>query len=992
VTAAPEDLVFSHVEFRSNTVVDSSFNIVQLVANFNCSELAYGDNKLTNFKSDASIKSGKTKLNAKANEQNFAINIESNDDVFTADSIHFTGLVDVDIPTLEDFTKTAGNAHAPLNGYFKSTDEELAFGLELDSLLFTSDSLENDLTNAFTFQYKSDTTYGIFIDLNIDDENVFYFKGDPNIFDWLVANEIDTANYPYFESETHLVVDSALFLVLVGEKGSINISDLKVATTENSVEFSLESPLLVYTDYKIENTRANFSTNFNRYHGNLAIDSVKNPYVKVNDLRFNVSSSSNEKIESELFVVLTDFSESIDFGIQILDLTDTKILKFEENRPIVFGSQKWVVTENQGVTFDKNWRVQKSQFRARNDSQKVDITTNKEVIEVLVSNFQIGPLYNVLTGDSVLKGVFNSKSEYRVNQEELSWTGSLDSIIVDTIPVGVFTTEGVFTLKKLTAHQEFKHENSDLLIDFNWQENSPFQYKLDLQNFDLTSLNPLYDQWGFEGEVDGAIDGKLEGEINEYITAGGYFHFNDVKAQLDEYGLYLAIPNSKIEIEKEELTFSGFSIKDRNNNPLILTGNIPLTNGKPIKLHAEAKQFRLLEQGNKNAQYWGKVDVATNLNITGRYDDLTIKGFMNTLNSSDIGYRYHSEVSVNNMDEEIEFTSFTDTLTQEKPRIKRNNEAHINWDVNVNMGKTKLYILLSEGSNDYVRMTANGKLNLKSGTFQMPKIFGKLESNSGSIFYDAPMVSDLDLKIKHASIRFVGDAENPIISFKGSEVFRVSTNEIHGQSNSKGTMVPVEVIAMVEESPLDEFELKFDLHSDNGEMGSYIDGLPANTRETYAMNLLIFGTMTQSDQTGNSSMKAVVSKLNEISRRNIKSADLTFYIDTEEQVNVNNLQGVNSIGYDFSKEFFDDKVKVTVGGEVVLETYAEDGRKQFNPLGNVEIDYRLKEDPDITLFASKRDSYLGPIDGQVDKYSVGISFTRWFKNLFHKSKAKKEDE
>lgn len=992
ITATPENLTLKKLDFSTIVQLDTKSNIQAVEANILCDNIRYDDYNIAFFKALTHITPEHSSLNTKSQSQNFDLNLETENNLFNFDSIQFTGFIYTDIPKLTDTKTTAGSIMSPLSGSFKSTEAEMYFSLEMDSMLFASDSLEQDYVKLVTLQYSADTMNGIRMDLNADNADVFFFLGDSETFAWLGQPKIDTLNYPFFETQMHLELDSNLFATLVGKKGYLNITNLKVETAENSVRMNFESPLISFEEYRVTNSSLIFSTNFKTYNGNLVIDSLKNPYSNLNDIKLKIDSPEKNKTNSHLYFLLTKFNKPIDFALQFLDSSTTKVIKFQDKKPIIVGKQEWIVNENEGATFNHDWELLKSDFKVKSDSQQIAVNTSNGVINMALTDFKIEQLYTLLSGDSILKGELNLTSEYELSTQNLTWNGELSKIEIDTFLVGTCFTEGHFLETGFLAKQTFIHENSLLVIDLEKENQLPLTFLVDLKKYELAPLNPILQQWGFQGVVDGSLDGKLQGEYNENLTADGHIHFSKVKAKFDEYGLFLSIPNSAIQVNHEQFSFNDFEIQDNQGNPLYLNGLIPISDTKTMTLRASASQFRVLDQKNKRKQYWGEMDVSTDLKFTGTLSELSISGHFNSLNSTNIGYKYHTTVTVNKLDEEIEFTSFSDTVaTHRKVKIEPES-SQIYWDVKVDLGKTKMYILLSEGSNDFIRMSAIGHLKLKTGRGMVPRVFGEIKSKHGTIFYDAPMVSDLNLKIEYANVKFSGDVENPVISFKGTELFRISSNEVSGQTGKTGTMVPVTVIASVKESPLDEFEIDFDLTSTNGEIGGYIDGLPKDTRENYAMNLLIFGTLKQSDQTGNSTMRGVVSKLNELSRRNIKSADLAFYVDTEENVSVNNLQGVNSIGYDFSKDFMNDKVTVSVGGEVVLETYANDGRKQFNPLGNVEVNYQLKEEPDIKVFASKKDSYLGPVDGQVDKYSVGISFTKWFKNIFYKPEKSTENQ
>ncbi|MCF6352643.1 MAG: translocation/assembly module TamB [Cyclobacteriaceae bacterium] len=989
ITTAPNNLAIKGVYFKANTLLDSNNNMDNISVEFACSSLNYNDYKVTDLGIDVAMSASLSKIKIKTKEQDFNLYVQTADNILVDDFIRFTGGINVDIPVILNPLLTAGNAKAPITGSFRTTKDRLNFDIKFDSLLFVSNSLEYDYVNKIAFSYATDTTNNIAIALNIDDKNTFGFRGEQKTFEWMTNLEFDSTNYPLFKADLQVRIDSNLFEVLVGTPGSVNISSLKVSTTKSSVDLSLISPVLVYNEYRTEGVDLHFATNFKWYKGNLVVDSLSNPYTDINNLEIKLASTNQYKVESDLYFILTDFEESIDFGIELINTNETKIVKLKDERALKFGSRLWDVIENEGATFDRDWNFKKGSFKINSDSQQIAVTTQNEIIDITISDFKVGPLFKVLTGDSLMSGLLNLQSTYNVKNENFSWNGKLSTIKVDTLFLGDFTSSGLFTSSYFKSDQKLVGRFSELFIALEKDKESPLQYNLDLRNFDLSFFNSFSKPLEINGEIEGVISGKLKGEVADATTASGYINIDKAKVQLQDLGIYVAIPNGKIIVDKDALLFTNFVVKDIEDKSLVINGTIPFQSNKSINIQAKTKQFKLARQENKSKDYWGNINISSDIVINGNYDKIAISGYLKLQNFSNIGYRYKTKIQVNRLQDEISFVSFLDTTSHTIIKRRIPKQTKIDWDLEVDFGKTKVYVLLYELSSDYLRLDASGKLRFKSGQGNIPNVYGKIESKSGRIYYEVPMVSNLDLKINYASVKFVGDIKNPIISFTGAEVFRVSSKEIAGQSNKKGSLVSVKVIAKVKESSIDEFELKFDLQSNNAKMGSFLEGLPSNTREAYAMNLLIFGSMTGASGGEKSTMQAVISKLNEISRRNIHLADLAFYVNTENNTYE---KKVESIEYNFSKGFFDEKVNISVGGDAILGNTIDKGQQKFNPLGSVEIDYQLNKEPDIKAFVSKKNSYLGPVDGQVDKYSAGISFSKWFKNIFYKSKSKQESE
>jgi hypothetical protein len=129
----------------------------------------------------------------------------------------------------------------------------------------------------------------------------------------------------------------------------------------------------------------------------------------------------------------------------------------------------------------------------------------------------------------------------------------------------------------------------------------------------------------------------------------------------------------------------------------------------------------------------------------------------------------------------------------------------------------------------------------------------------------------------------------------------------------------------------------------------------------------------------------MVTKMNELSRKKLTNTDLSFYVDTKK-ANATTSETVSNVGYSFSKPLFNNKFRLTLGGMLDLHS-TQAAQARSSALGSIKLDYILKAEPDITVNFTKRGTYDGVINGQVDESSMGLTFMKRFKNIFYKKKS-----
>ncbi|GEM_PF-2762875 len=976
-----------HMSLSANAVLDSGFNLMNAEAFLTCDSLLVNDYwvhepaiRLTKNKSTTSVMIG-------ADPEGVKLFATTNEWPIDISDLHFSGFLESPVPQLNDLSNLVGQAYSNFEGQFIYHESELQLKLGFDSLDFQPYGLSDSYLTHGSLSFFQETNGKLGLNLSVEDQEIVGFQADSDLMDWWKQDNKWEGGYPEAALSMKLGIDSLLLSQLTGFSGSLQLDHLYLETKDSLLKAEIDLPEVQFEEYLINDLAANLSYSAHDYDGELFIGGIDNPYTYMDSIRARVDFRTPTIAEFSLTSYFPAIRQGMELSCEMEYLDDGFVIRLDKEKDLHFGSQTWRALDNHGFRFNKQLENVLSEFAIANDNQRIDFSSSGNDMHVRINSFGLGPLVGLFADEFQFHGDLNLDATYQKDIGEFSWLGSVNDMAIDSIDLGQISSEGINNQEGFEVNASLKQQFGDVHLKVNKKVENPIHYEAGLRNFDLEALNNVLPVFDKSLILKGKINGDVQGSYDEELLADGQLNLTDVIVNYGKYGVFAEMRNERIYLKNNEILLKKFEISDRQGNKLFLDGMVGYEKSSIFDLRIMSDRFTVLDANDDAEDLKGKIDLATNLNIKGHPDQIHINGFINTLPGSDIDYHYKTNIALNELEDEITFRSFDEVETKqdEKTKSSKKQSAPINWNVDMDIGNSNIYILLYESSQDYIRMTASGQLQLRPGIGNMPNVFGEIASSEGSIFYDAPMVSDVDMKIMTASAKWDGNIENPVLSFQGVENFRIEASELPGGDPNRRERLPISVLAAIDDLKLNEFAIRFDISSDNGEVTNFINKLPKDTREAYAINLLLFGRLEMEDntQSGSTYMEGLVAKLNEISRRNIKNADLSFYADSEAESESNTFGTVNKVGYSFSKGLFHKKIRVGIGGNVDFSAENHPGSRKFNPFANIQVDYVLSETPDITINARKRNTYKGVIEGQVDESSLGITFRKRYRNFFN---------
>lgn len=472
---------------------------------------------------------------------------------------------------------------------------------------------------------------------------------------------------------------------------------------------------------------------------------------------------------------------------------------------------------------------------------------------------------------------------------------------------------------------------------------------------------------------------EMEGRMNGEITIAGSTDKPVLNGflQLDSSSVYLGMAdtrlrfdNKKITVEKSMINLNKYNIYSAGNNPFVINGHIDISNFSRMMadLKMTANNMQVLDaKRTKESLVYGRLLMNFDTTIKGPLTGLVVRGDAHLLGGTDLTYVLtDSPLSVQDrMDGLVTFTSFTDTLTRERRSQGPTGVSGMDLLMVLHIDPTvQVQVDLNPDQSNYVRVEGGGDL-----TFQMNKqgdmvLNGRYTLSEGVVKYSLPVVPLKEFNIHQgSSVQWDGEIMNPMIDLVATERMRATVTRDGNQRKSN-----FDVGISIQER-LENMSMSFVLDAvDDQRSMSELAALGEDERTRWAVYMMITGQYMGADNSTGVNVDAVISnflmgEVNNIAGDVLKGVDINLGLDTYESEG----QTQRDLTFSFSKRFYNDRIRVTVGGKVAMENQQQ--AESF--LDNFAAEYLL--DPagskTVKFFYDRNYDML---EGEVVQTGVGI--------------------
>ena len=547
-------------------------------------------------------------------------------------------------------------------------------------------------------------------------------------------------------------------------------------------------------------------------------------------------------------------------------------------------------------------------------------------------------------------------------------------------PIGNLSTELVYLQKEDDAHavearlMKDGHEVGLLTGTYYNKGEGALDARFLMERTPLSILNGFIpDQlFGLHGYGEGEL--TVKGKLSE-PKVDGEIYLDSSYVESIPYGVTLRFDNDPVRIVDSKLLFENFTVYAYNNEPLNVQGNFDF--GRPdhmtLDMRMRAQNFQIIgAKENPKSIAYGKAFVNVFASMRGPVDNLTMRGRLEVLGSTDMSYvlRDSPLTTDNQLKELVKFTDFGDTaqVVVERPVL---NGFQMDMTLDVSKGAHIMAYLNTDHSN-YIDLMGGGSLRMQYSPTDNLQLRGRYTLSNGEMKYSLPVIPLKTFTIRDGSyIEFTGDPMNPTLNITATERTKAAVSNSNGVGRSVDFDCGVKIT-----KTLNDMGLEFTLDApEDMQLHGELQAMGADQRGKLAVTMLTTG-MYLAEGTGNFSMNSALSsflssEISNITGNALRTLDLSFGMD-----NATDATGASHTDYSFkfAKRFMNNRLKIAVGGKVSSGTEIQQRNKSF--FDNVSLEYRLDQTANKFVTLYYQNNSYDWLDGYTQKYGGGFTWRR----------------
>ncbi|MDN3491168.1 translocation/assembly module TamB domain-containing protein [Winogradskyella bathintestinalis] len=819
-------------------------------------------------------------------------------------------------------------------------------------------------------------------------------------------------------SESPLLND--VFLVNVKDLDTIDIA-VDFNEKARKLKANITAPHINYSGNVLDSLAFSMDTDKDSFNFNLGFKNINAGPLDIpetiitgnqanNELSLNFLGYHNDEQLMNVNTKITGSRERLQFSVS----PDSLILNKE----------KWVIpSSNEVIITDKN--LEFNDFKINKNNQSIEITNklpniSKQHIAIEFANFNITEVFKYLNPDSeIASGQLNGSF---ILEDPFINTGLIADLSIEKFEM-LNTDLGTFSLNGNSLGQGSYAFNAglkggdidfDLVGDYMVDNNTAnLDLDFDINEFKMKALNTL--SLGEIKETDGSFSGafKVTGTTAD-PQYNGSVTFNDADFNIAKLNTQFTLNSETLNIDNDGFSMSNFTIRDENNNDLVLSGDIGTESfiNPTFNLNVKANNFQVLNATQEdNEEFYGKVTFDANAKLTGDLQIPKLSAKLTLGSETDFTYVLPSSLaSIEERDGVVVFVNRENPdaiLTQTEEQTATIKGFDISTQINVGKEAAVTIIIDEEtgdnfkvsGEGDFVfTMTPNGRISL-SGGYEISD--GHYELN----LYN--LVNRKFLIAPGSRVTWSGDPFDAKLDVRAIYNLETSASalmapQISGADPSVKSkyrqVLPFNVYLNIDGELLQP-KISFGLdmpEEEQGAIGGQVYGRVQQVNQQEGeLNRQVFSLLVlnrfypepgSDGSTGGFATiardnlnDAVSEQLNAFSDKLLGNSgiELDFGLDSYTDYQGDSPTNRTQLDVAAQKKLFNDRLTVRVGSEVDIE--GSGSTEDESPLiGNVSLEYTLSEDGRYRLKGFRKSEFENVIDGQTIVSGIALIFTQEF--------------
>ena len=563
---------------------------------------------------------------------------------------------------------------------------------------------------------------------------------------------------------------------------------------------------------------------------------------------------------------------------------------------------------------------------------------------------------------------------------------AIQDMTYEGAPIGNLSTELVYLMKEDDTHAVEAHlmlndeEFGTLSGNYQNKDEGNIDATFNMTRLPMSLINGFIEDQivGLEGYAEGEV--VIKGTL-QHPKVDGEVYVEDAYLVSHPYGIRMRFDNDPIRIIGSRLLLENFGLYAYNDEPINLMGNIDFSDMDRITMDMRMRARNLLLINSKQEAKsiaFGKAYVNFAARMQGPLEQLDMRGRLDVLSSTDMTYMLlDSPLSTDNrLDELVKFTDFSDST---QTVVARPVPTGLNADLTISVAQGAHIVCdLNVEQTNYIDLMGGGDLRMKYNQEGI-HLTGRYTLNRGEMKYSLPVIPLKTFTIKDGSyVEFTGDAMNPKLNITATERTKAT---VGGEGTTRAVAFECGVIIT---QTLNNMGVQFIIEApEDNLINGDLNSMGAEERSKVAVAMLTTGMYLADSNTSGFSMNAALSsflqsEINNIAGSALKTLDLSVGID-----NTTDAAGTMQTDYSFkfAKRFFDNRLKIELGGVVSSGGNTPQGQKQ-SFFDNVSMEYRMNQSGTMSAKLFYQQNVYDWLDGYTNMYGGGFVWRRKLSNFW----------
>jgi translocation and assembly module TamB len=813
------------------------------------------------------------------------------------------------------------------------------------------------------------------------------------------------------------------------------------SSNDKKLSMNFDLPELEYDGIRVMNLSSSVSSDRERISYTLQVGEMAKDTLKIRNT--SLTGDIRDSVNMQLRIADEEKKDRFLITAHINNSKDGMSLRFNDPQAIL-NYETWTMPADNYIRMGKkglyahNIRLQKEDRYFSMDN------TSPEKLEIKFNRFTLSSLSGLIeTYRPLLGGEVNGyititetdRTKAFVSDVSLKSFSFMGDTLGDVKLKADNRTGGLYSLEASVTGR-----GNDILAGGTYRilnnKESALDLKVDLRNVNLATLTPY--TFGALKQLSGSLKGRLSlSGSTSAPDVNGYIAFNQSLLKPAYTNSPVTITNGRIVFNKDDVRLENITFRDSLQNTGSLKGTVTTEAFKNIRydLALNTSNFLVLNtHADDTKLYYGTVFLDSDIGVKGDTELPLIKARLRLKEPSAFVFVKPEVKAV--VEEYKGVVVFEDTSAFHKPIMERQDTTGIEGMEKIKGINLTAHLELTEGASIKVLIDKeSGDSLMLSGTSNLlfamdpsgkTTLSGDLRMIDGAYQLSfSPLVKRRFEIQKGSTIVWNGEPTSAIVNLTAMYTIKTSAidlvkEQLAGSPEEEKNMykqkLPFQVFLMIKGDMLKP-EITFDIqlppkHRDvmDGSVNAKLNQIKENQAELekQVFALLVLGRFISdnpfesSENTGglettarNSVSQMLSDQLNKLSDKYVKGVNLSMGVESYEDYSSGTAQGRTQLQLGLSKNLFNDRVEVQVGGSVDVEGERAKENNVSNLAGDVSVEYRLTPDGRYRLKGFRRRVYEGVIEGELVETGAGVLFIRNFnkmKEIFGKSeKEEKED-